>query len=77
MFDYTVNSKNSTTDFKKICNEIEHNLAPNYKGKLLIDVDGSTIQEYKKNDKSVVVYNDYEIGAVYVKSDMQLDFVKS
>lgn len=77
MFDYTIESNNSTTAFKKACEEIEHNLSPINKEKLLIDVDGSTIQEYHKEDKAVIVYDDYDIGAVYIKSEIELKFLKS
>jgi hypothetical protein len=41
--------------------------------KPLIDVDGSIIQIYYDDVKKVEVYNDYEIDAVYVNSDFNLD----
>ena len=44
-----------------------------YKNKLLIDVDGSLIQTYKYNGKDIDVYDDYDVGAVYVKSEIDLD----
>ncbi len=37
-----------------------------------MDVDGSTIQIYRKDDKEVVVYDDYDVGAVFIKSDVDL-----
>lgn len=77
MFDYTIESNNSTTAFKKSCEAIEHNLSPIDKENLLVDVDGSTIQEYHKDNKAVIVYNDYDVGAVYVKSEIELKFLQS
>ena len=42
------------------------------KKKILIDVDGSLIQIYRIPDGEIVVYNDYEVGAVYADSDIDL-----
>lgn len=43
------------------------------KNEPLLDVDGSMIQTYTINDKDIDVHNDYEIGAVYVKSEIMLN----
>lgn len=77
MFDYTIKSNNSVTAFKNACEMIEHKLFPVEKVSLLIDVDGSTIQEYHKENKTITVYDDYDIGAVYIKSEIELKFLKS
>ena len=72
-FDYTICPENSVKIFKEICEKLEQ-IFPNLKkDDLLIDVDGSTIQMYKKEDKRIVVYDDYEVGAVYIKSDIKLE----
>ncbi len=42
------------------------------KEKLLIDVDGSTIQPYLDAGNYIVVYDDYDVGSVYVQSEIDL-----
>lgn len=73
-FDYNIFPDNSPEVFKEACKKIEATLPPTFeKKKLLIDVDGSLIQVYSEEDKEVIVYDDYVIGAVYVNSDIELD----
>nr|DAH43805.1 MAG TPA: hypothetical protein [Caudoviricetes sp.] len=72
-FDYTIYKDNSPTEFKKACSKIEEFLPNAKKSKLLIDVDGSTIQRYTKDDKVIDVFDDYDVGAVYVTSEVNLD----
>lgn len=74
-YDYTVYKENSSSVFKEACNKIEAYYPNIDKKKLLIDVDGTTIQEYIINDQAVVVYDDYEIGAVFVKSEIDLNHI--
>ena len=38
----------------------------------IIDVEGSTIQNFFKEGKEIIVYNDYDIGAVVVKSKVDM-----
>ena len=40
--------------------------------KLLEDVDGTQIQIYNTPDGKIKVFNDYEVGAVYVDSEIEL-----
>lgn len=72
-YDYTVYSDNSPVEFKKTCSKIEKSLTGLKKNKLLVDVDGSTIQTYIKDNMNIDVYDDYEIGAVFIKSEINLD----
>lgn len=72
MFDYTIHNDNSVDEFKKACSEIEKAFPGAAKQKLLVDVDGSTIQTYTLDGKDIDVYDDYEVGAVYVKSEVEL-----
>lgn len=76
MFDYTIYKNNSADVFKKTCEEIEKAFPNAEKKKLLIDVDGSTIQTYTQDGKDIDVYDDYEVGAVYVKSEIELPMYK-
>lgn len=72
-FDYTFFPDNSQEQFRKACLKIEKKLPGAKKEKLLIDVDGSTIQTYTQNNADIDVYDDYDVGAVIVKSDINLD----
>lgn len=77
MLDYTIYGDNSVDKFKNTCREIEKAFPEAVKQKLLVDVDGSTIQTYTLGDKDIDVYDDYEVGAVYVKSEIELNVFKS
>ena len=76
-FDYTIFKDNSQSEFKKACKLIERSFPDAKKKKLLIDVDGSTIQTYTKDGKDIDVYDDYDVGAVFVKSEIDLDNIFS
>ena len=76
-FDYTIFKDNSQSEFKKACKLIERSFPDEKKNKLLIDVDGSTIQTYTKDGKDIDVYDDYDVGAVFVKSEIDLDNIFS
>ena len=72
MFDYTISKDNNPKEFKKACQKIEHLFPGITKRKLIVDVDGTTIQTYTKNGKDIDVYDDYDIGAVFIKSELDL-----
>lgn len=72
-FDYNIYPDNSPQKFKEACSYIEKANPDFNKGKLLIDVDGSTIQIYNSDNKEIVVYDDYDVGAVYALSDVPLN----
>lgn len=71
-YDYTIYPENNPTKFKDVCSLIESSHPELSKDDLLVDVDGSTIQIYGSEPNEVIVYDDYVIGAVYVKSDIDL-----
>ena len=73
MFDHTVFRDNSPAQFKRACSVIEREFPDCHKQKLLIDVDGSTIQTYSVSGKEITVYDDYFVGAVYIKSEIDLN----
>lgn len=73
MFEYNVFPENSPYEFKKACQKIEHEFPKADKKKILIDVDGTTIQTYTYNGKDIDVYDDYNVGAVFIKSEMELN----
>jgi hypothetical protein len=72
MFNYNVYAENSIEEFRKVCERIEKAFPNVEKLKILIDVDGSTVQTYVENGKDIDVYNDYEVGAVYIKSEIDI-----
>lgn len=71
MFSYNVFKSASNEEFKKVCKKIEK-ISGIKKEQPIIDVDGSIIQIYWQDSKKITVYNDYEIGAVYINSDIEL-----
>lgn len=76
-YDYTIYPDNSPQKFKQACIEIERAFPNALKKKLLIDVDGSTIQTFTENGKDIDIYDDYDVGAVFVKSEINLDRIFS
>lgn len=75
MFEYNIFSENSSEKFIETCEKISRNLVSAEKMKLLIDVDGSTIQKFLFKGKAIIVYDDYDVCAVFVKSEIPLDFL--
>ena len=73
VYDYTISRENNPEIFKEACRRIkashpEFSVCP-----LLTDVDGTTIQLFKGDEAEIKVYDDYDVGAVYVISDIRLD----
>ena len=71
-FDISIYPDNSPSEFQKACERIEHAYPELIKERLLVDVDGSTIQIYKRDEEEVVIYDDYEVGAVFAMSDIDV-----
>lgn len=71
-YDYNIFSDNSVKKFKEACKAIEKEYPKIDKKKLLVDVDGSTIQVYGESENKIVVYDDYDVGAVYAMSNLLL-----
>lgn len=59
--------------FSKQCKAIEKKFGSEMEKTILTDVDGSEIVEYRIGDKLINVYNDYYIGAVYIKANFELE----
>lgn len=72
MYSYTVSKIASKKDFAEVCRQIESHFKGICKDKILEDVDGSTIQIYHTGKARIKVYNDYEVDAVYVDSEIDL-----
>ena len=75
MFSYTVEKNASKQTFEMVCRLIESYFTGIVKEKLLEDVDGTAIQFYHFDSKTIKVCNDFEIDAVYVDSEIELGCV--
>ena len=73
IYDYNICTNNSPVRFKETCRLIEKEFPNAEKKKLLIDVDGSTIQTYTQEGKDIDVFDDYDVGAVFIKSEIKLN----
>ena len=72
MFDYTICNQPDVDIFKRQCQALENHIPNIEKSKLITDVDGSLVQHYSLGEKNITVYNSYYIGAVYIKSEVDL-----
>lgn len=75
MFDYNIHKENSPSVFKEACEKIENAFPNAKKHKLLVDVDGTTIQTFTEGGKDIDIFDDYDIGAVFVKSEIKLNHI--
>lgn len=72
MFSYTLAMEIDNQVFRDACNKIEKAFPYAEKRELLIDVDGSLLQDYFIEDRRIRVQNDCDVYAVYVDSDIDL-----
>ena len=72
MFNYTICNCADDILFKKQCQAIEQKFPKLNKKILLIDVDGTSIQEYEHSMGKIRVTNDQQVDALYVQSDFDL-----
>lgn len=75
MFKYNISKNADSKEFEKVCLNIEKAFTNIEKNDLVEDVDGSEIQVYAVDGKEIRVYNDYEVDAVYIDSEVKLDNV--
>ena len=62
MFSYTISKTADSKAFHDASKLIEQKIIHLNKEELLTDVDGSLIQIYHANGKTIKLFNDYEIG---------------
>lgn len=72
-FDYTVLPDADQKMFEKLCDQLEKGIPGVRLDRKLYDVDDSGIAVYKVDDKELVVHNDYDVGALYVLSDVPIE----
>ena len=65
MFDYTVSRVNSPMIFKDVCRRIAAAHPEFIAQRMLIDIDGSTMQVFMKNGVGINICDDYDVGVVY------------
>jgi hypothetical protein len=75
MYKYTVYKEADNEKFKETCKKIVNGVNNLTANEPIIDVDGSTIQKYDSPNGNIKVCNDYEIDAVYIDSEVNLDDV--
>ncbi len=75
-FKYTIFRDNSPEAFVNFCLKFEREYPNAIKRKLLVDVDGSTIQVYEVEGKQANIYDDYDVGVVYALSDWDISFIE-
>ena len=73
MYTYTILQNANQTVFRHICSTIESSIPNIKKDALLEDVDGTQIQIYVIQNGKIKVYNDCEIDAVYIDSEIDLE----
>ncbi|MBP3505093.1 MAG: hypothetical protein J6K43_01635 [Lachnospiraceae bacterium] len=73
MFKYNIHNTADNGKFKAACEKIESSIKDLNIEKPLVDVDGSIIQIYNSGNDKIKVYNDYEVDAVYIDSEVNLD----
>ena len=70
MYSYTLAMEIDNQVFLAACKKIEKSFPSARKEKILIDVDGSLLQDYYINGKRIRVQNDCDVYAVYVDSEV-------
>lgn len=75
MFEYNIHTENSPAIFKQTCEKIEKAFPDAKKSRVFVDVDGTTIQTFTEGGKDIDIFDDYEVGAVFVKSKVNLNHI--
>ena len=68
-YEYSIKPYNSPEDFELACMEFEKSHPDARKERLLVDVDGSTIQIYHVDAGKIKILDEYFIDAVYAEAD--------
>lgn len=72
MFSYNIKKTVDKISFDHTCSLIESKIENIKKEDLLEDVDGTQIQIFNTPNGKIKVFNDYEVDAVYVDSEIDL-----
>ena len=72
MFEYTIYTVPDEDVYRRQCRALETNIPGLRKIYELDDADGSLISIYKKDSKEIKVSNDYQVGGVFIDSEIDL-----
>lgn len=75
LFSYNIAKNANQEVFKNACGSIKSKIKDIREEYQLVDVDGTQIQIYSTADGKIKIYNDYEVDAVYVESEINLQNV--
>lgn len=73
MYKYTFYKEADNEKIKEACKKLLHGVDNLIANEPIIDVDGTIIQKYTSPNGNIMVSNDYEIDAVYIDSEVNLD----
>ena len=73
MYEYTIKKTADRKIFNDFCSLILSDIKDIETGELIDDFDRAQIQSFKTPNGTIKVYNDYEVDAVYVDSEIKLD----
>ena len=73
MYHYSICTIADEVIFQKQCSALETHLPHLVKDELLEDVDGSLMQRYWLDGKTITVHNSNYIDAIYVDSEVELE----
>ena len=74
-YSYNIAADNDEEAFINACNLIKKAFAELGEGRLLTDVDGTQVFILESGDDKITVSNDYEVGAVFADSTINLDSI--
>lgn len=74
MFDYNLSTEYDPALFAEVAKTLD-SLLTMKKEAVLRDVDDTLVQRYSDGENSVVLRADTEVGATYVKSDIDLSHI--
>ena len=72
MYTYNISHEADSEVFRSVCKTTEEAYPAARKMEMLIDVDGTEIQDYYVDGCRIRVQNDMEVGAVYVETELDL-----
>lgn len=73
MFEYGICTECDEEIFKKQCAALERHIPDLIRTVNYTDVDGTQVQKYSKDGSLITVRNDYDVGAVYIESEIELE----
>lgn len=76
-YTYNIHPDADEKKFLMACSFVEKKFQGIKKDDVMVDVDGSMVMHYYLDNNSIIVYDDYYIGAVYINSDIELEGIEN